>query len=377
MNPRERVLTTLAHKEPDRVPIDLGGTPTGIEVEAYDRLKELLGFNGKTKTFVRDHAEVDEPVLERFGIDTRYLRIKPPRGFKLTIEADNSYLDYWGTRWKKPPSSLYWDMVDYPIKEATLDALNRYQWPDPDDPGHIEGLRERAKSLYESTDYALVVDMIGLGVFEHAWTIRGFENFLADLVVSQKFAEALLQRIAEYQVSLWNHVLDEVGEYVQVVMVSDDLGTQNGPMVSPETYRKLIKPVQKKVWQSIKAKTDAFLLLHSCGSVRTFIPDFIELGVDVLNPIQVTAKDMVPGELKSEFGEDISFWGGGCDTQGTLPYGKPDDVEEEVKRRISELAPGGGYVFNQIHNIQPQVPPENIVRMLEAALEHGTYPIST
>jgi uroporphyrinogen decarboxylase len=377
MNPRERVLTTLAHKEPDRVPIDLGGTPTGIEVEAYDRLKELLGFNGKTKTFVRNHAEVDEPVLERFGIDTRYLRIKPPRGFKLTIEADNSYLDYWGTRWKKPPSSLYWDMVDYPIKEATLDALNRYQWPDPDDPGHIEGLRERAESLCESTDYALVVDMIGLGVFEHAWTIRGFENFLADLVVSQKFAEALLQRIAEYQVSLWNHVLDEVGEYVQVVMVSDDLGAQNGPMVSPETYRKLIKPVQKKVWQSIKAKTDAFLLLHSCGSVRTFIPDFIELGVDVLNPIQVTAKDMVPGELKSEFGEDISFWGGGCDTQGTLPYGKPDDVEEEVKRRISELAPGGGYVFNQIHNIQPQVPPENIVRMLEAALEHGTYPIST
>jgi len=377
MNPRERILTTLTHKEPDRVPIDLGGTPTGIEVEAYDRLKELLGFNGETRTFVRDHVEVDEPVLERFGIDTRYLRIKPPRDFRLTIEADNSYVDYWGTRWKKPPSSLYWDMVDYPIKEATLDALSRYQWPDPDDPGHTEGLRERAKSLYESTDYALVVDMIGLGVFEHAWTMRGFEDFLADLVVNQTFAEALLQSIAEYQVYLWGRVLDEVGEYVQVVMVSDDLGTQNGPMVSPETYRRLIKPAQKRVWQFIKEKTDAFLLLHSCGSVQTFIPDFIELGVDVLNPIQVAAKDMDPRELKSEFGKDLSFWGGGCDTQGTLPYGTPDQVEEEVTRRISELAPGGGYVFNQIHNIQPQVPPENIVRMVEAALEHGTYPIST
>ncbi len=377
MNARERLLTTLRHKEPDRVPIDVGGTPTGIEVEAYDRLKELLGFKGETKTFLRDHVEIDEPILERFGIDTRYVRIKPPRGFKPKIEADNSYVDYWGTRWKKPPSSLYWDMVDYPIREASLDALNRYQWPDPDDPGHTDGLRQRAKWLYESTDYAIVVDMIGLGVFEHAWTLRGFENFLADLAVSQKFAEALLHRIAEYQISLWGHILDEVGPYVQVVMTSDDLGTQIGPMVSPETYRKLIKPAQKKVWQFIKGKTDAFLMLHTCGSVRNFIPDFLELGVDVLNPLQVAAKDMDPKELKSEFGKDISFWGGGCDTQGTLPFGTPDEVEEEVKRRVSKLAPGGGYVFNQIHNIQPQVPPENIVMMFEAALKYGTYAIST
>jgi uroporphyrinogen decarboxylase len=266
-------------------------------------------------------------------------------------------------------------MVEYPIKEPTLDALNSYQWPDPDDSGHTEGLRERAKGLYESTDYALVMNMIGFGVFEHAWAMRGIENFLTDLIINQKFAETLLLRIADYQASLWNHVLDEVGDYVQVVITSDDLGTQVGPMVSPEVYRKLIKPAQRKVWQFIKGKTEAFLFLHSCGSIRKLIPDFIELGVDILNPVQAAAKDMDPKELKSEFGSDLSFWGGGCDTQGTLAFGTPEDVEEQVKRRISALAPGGGYVFNQIHNIQPQVPPENIVRMFEAALKFGGYPI--
>jgi uroporphyrinogen decarboxylase len=366
----------LRHKEPDRVPIDIGGTPTGIEVEAYDRLKDLLGFKSETRTFVRDHVEIDEPILERFGIDTRYIRIKPPRGYELTIEEDNSYVDYWGTRWKKPSSSLYWDMVEYPIKEPTLDALNRYRWPDPDDPGHTVGLQESAKALYESTDYALVVDMLGFGVFEHAWAMRGIENFMADLVVNQKFAEALLQRIAEYDAALWNNVLNTVGQYVQVVITSDDLGTQNGLMVSPETYRKFIKPAQKKVWQLIKSKTDAYLFFHSCGSVRKLIPDFIELGVDILNPVQFTAKDMDPSELKSEFGTDLAFWGGGVDTQGTLAFGTPAEVEEEVKRRISELAPGGGFVFNQVHNIQPQVPPENILTMFETALKCGVYPIS-
>jgi uroporphyrinogen decarboxylase len=370
------MLTTLQHKEPDRVPIDVGGTPTGIEVEAYDRLKELLDLRSETKTFVRDHVEIDEPLLERFGIDTRYIRIKPPKGFKLKIEEDNSYVDHWGTRWKKPPSSLYYDMVDYPIKEPTLDALNQYRWPDPDDPGHTEGLRERAKTLHQNTDYALVVDMLGFGVFEHAWAMRGIENFMADLALNQTFAEALLQSIAEYEAALWNNVLNEVGDYVQVVITSDDLGTQNGPMISPDTYRKLIKPAHKKVWQFIKSKTEAYLFLHSCGSIRTFIPDFIELGVDILNPVQVAAKDMDPKELKSEFGKDLTFWGGGVNTQGTLAFGTPDEVEEEVKRRISEMAPGGGYVFNQIHNIQPQVPPQNIVRMFETALEYGIYPIS-
>jgi len=375
MTPRERLLTALNHQEPDRVPIDFGGMSTGIEVEAYNRLKNLIGFKGETKTFVRDHVEIDEPILERFGVDTRYLRLGPPRNFVMTIEKDNSFVDLWGTRWRKPPSSFYWDMVAYPIKQPTLTALKKYRWPDPHDPGRTEGLKERAKNLLENTDYAVVLDTIGFGVFETGWLLRGIENFLMDIAAEPKFAEALIQGVADYYVSLYDRVLGEVGEMIQVVMVGDDLGTQKGPMISLKTYRNFIKPAQKKVWQFIKSKTQARLFLHSCGSVRQFLPDWIELGLDILNPVQVAAKGMDPKELKREFGKDLTFWGGGCDTQRVLSFGTPEDVENEVRQRIYEFAPGGGFVFNQIHNIQPQVPPQNILRMFATALKYGNYPV--
>jgi len=375
MTPRERVLAALEHREPDRVPIDFGGMSTGIEVEAYNRLKNLIGFKGETKTFVRDHVEIDEPILERFGVDTRYLRLGPPRNFVMTIEKDNSFVDLWGTRWRKPPSSFYWDMVAYPITEPTLTALKKYRWPDPHDPGRTEGLKERAKNLLENTDYAVVLDTIGFGVFETGWLLRGIENFLMDIAAEPKFAEALIQGVADYYVSLYDRVLGEVGEMIQVVMVGDDLGTQKGPMISLKTYRNFIKPAQKKVWQFIKSKTQARLFLHSCGSVRQFLPDWIELGLDILNPVQVAAKGMDPKELKREFGKDLTFWGGGCDTQRVLSFGTPEDVENEVRQRIYEFAPGGGFVFNQIHNIQPQVPPQNILRMFATALKYGNYPV--
>jgi uroporphyrinogen decarboxylase len=360
MKPRERLVAALNHKEPDRIPIDLGGCTTTIEVEAYNRVKDVLGFRSETKTFVRDHVEVDEWILQRFNVDTRYLRIKAPRSYKFVLESDNSYLDIWGVRYKKPPTSLYWDMVDYPMKESTRDVLEKYKWPDPYDPGITEGLRETAKRLYETTEYALVLDVFGYGVFDQAWALRGMQNFFMDLAMNQQFAEALLQRVADY---------------VQVVMVSDDLGTQNGLMISPEIYRKLIKPAEKRVWEFIKTKTNAFLFLHSCGSIRKLIPDLIELGVDILNPVQFSAKDMIPKELKREFGKDLTFWGGGCDTQKVLPFGTTEEVEEEVKKRISEFAPGGGFVFNPVHTIQPKVPAENIIRMFDTAKKYGTYPI--
>jgi uroporphyrinogen decarboxylase len=376
MTSRERVLTALRHREPDRVPIDLGGGTTGIEVEAYDRVKTLLGFQSQTRTFVRDHVEVDEPLLERFGVDTRYVRVGGPRGYRLRIAEDNSYLDLWGTRWQKPPSSLYWDMVGHPIAEPTLEALKAYRWPDPHDPGRTDGLRERGRALCEETPYAVVLDVTGFGVFEQGWSLRGFENFYMDLVAEPVFAEALIQGVADYQIALYERVLAEVGSYVHVVMVAEDLGSQEGPLVSPDTYRRMIKPAQKRVWQFIKSKTDASLFLHSCGSVRTFIPDLIELGVDILNPVQVAAAGMDPKELKRGFGKDLTFWGGGCDTQRVLTFGTPDDVECEVRQRIRELAPGGGFVFNQIHNIQPQVPAENIVRMFASVAKYGGYPIA-
>lgn len=375
MNARQRVCAALEHREPDRVPIDLGAGTTGIEVGAYEGLKRLLGIQEPTRTFVRDHVELPESVLQRFGVDTRYVRVGAPRGYKLQMAPDNSYVDIWGTRWQKPPSSLYFDMVGFPIAEPSLDALKAYRWPDPHDPGRTEGLRQRAQQLAEQTQYAVVLDNTGFGVFEQGWALRGIENFFTDLLAEPAFAEALINGVADYQIALYDRVLAEVGPYVQVVMVAEDLGSQSGPLVSPQVYRRMIKPAQKRVWQSIKQKTNAKLFLHSCGSVRTFIPDFIELGIDILNPVQVAAAGMDPKELKAEFGKDLTFWGGGCDTQKVLTFGTPDEVVAEVRRRIRELAPGGGFVFNQIHNIQPQVPAENILRMLETALEFGRYPI--
>ena len=165
MNSRERVACALDHQEPDRIPVDLGGATTGIEAEAYDPLKNMLKFNGVTKTFARDHVDVDEPILQRLHVDTRYVRIKPPAGFKINIEEDNSYVDYWGVRWKKPANSSYWDIVENPIKEPTLAAIDAYAWPDPDDPSRYDGLKERCLELYHHTDYAVVMDTIGFGIF--------------------------------------------------------------------------------------------------------------------------------------------------------------------------------------------------------------------
>lgn len=375
MTPRERVLTALGHKEPDRVPLDLGGLSTTIETDPYQELKEHLGITSETKLFLRDHVDPPEELLEEFQIDTRYVRIGRPQRFKVQIDADNSYLDEWGTRWRKPESSLYWDPVDWPLKNAAIEDLETYAWPDPDDPGRTEGLRERARQLREETDYAIVADMPVLGVFETAGVcLRGIERFMMDLVLDKPFAEALLNKLVDLHVELYGRYLDAVGEYIDVIVVSDDLGGEHAPLISPEIYREMVKPAQKRLWQFIKSRTKAYLFMHTCGSVYRLIPDLIELGVDTLNPIQVAAKDMDTKRLKKEFGDRLAFWGG-VDTQKVLPYGSPQDVEEEVKKRIADLAPGGGYILTAVHNIQAGVNPENICTMYDAAREYGTYPI--
>ena len=374
MNSRERVLTALSHKEPDRVPLDLGGLVTTIETVPYNELKVHLGLRGETRKFVRDHVEPPEEVLVRFGIDTRYLRLKPPRNFKPHIDADNSSVDEWGTRWKKPPSSLYWDPVVFPLGNAKTEDLETYPWPDPYDPGRTEGLKDEAKRLRDM-NRAIIADMPALGVFDiAAQLLRGTESFFIDMMLDKPFAMALLNKVADVLTKLYDNYLDAVGDYIDVIMYSDDLGCENGPLVSPELYKELVKPAQKRVFEFIKSKTRAKLFLHSCGSIYKLIPDLIEIGVDIINPVQVAAKDMDTKRLKKEFGNKITFWGG-IDTQHVLPFGTVDDVEEEVKRRISDLAPGGGYVLTAVHNIQAGVPPENICRMYEAAHQYGKYPI--
>jgi uroporphyrinogen decarboxylase len=372
MTSRERVIAALQHKEPDTVPFDLGSMHTSIETYAYGPLKEHLNIavSKPVRTFVRDHVEMDDEVLSALQVDTRYVRIQPPDNWKLKLENDNSFVDEWGTRYKKPPGSLYFDPVSFPLADSSLDEIRKYRCPDPDDPGRVRGLREKARSLYEKTDFALCLDTVGMGTFETTWMVRGLENILCDMAAEPRVAEALLEKITEHKIQLFRNLLREVGEYIQVVFVSDDLGTQKAPMMSIDLYRKVLKPYQLKLWKTIKKLTNAKMFLHSCGSVLQYIPDFIEMGIDILNPVQPSAEGMNTDRLKKEFGNNLSFWGA-IDEQTVLSRGTPGDVRNEVKRRIDDLAAGGGYVIAPSHNIQADVIPHNIVAMAQAAREYG------
>ncbi|MCD6574480.1 hypothetical protein J7K97_02230 [Candidatus Aerophobetes bacterium] len=377
MKPRERIIRTLEHKEPDRVPIDMGSSVTSIHLEAYIRLKKYLGIN-KAKPRILDIMQqivkIDEPVLQRFSVDTRHLHLKPVTGWKLLPNGD--YVDEWGIKYKKPENSHYYDMYEHPLANATLEDLDKYNWPDPDDPRRVEGLKEEAESIYNNTDYAIVLSGFSECLFGLPSWLRGHAQFYMDLLIDKKFATALLDRLLEYEIRLARNAFKAAGKYIQIVRVSDDLGTEQGPIISPSLYREIIKPRQKKLYQFIKEHSGAKLLLHSCGSVYELIPDFIEIGVDALNPIQVSARNMDTKKLKQEFGDKITFWGGGCDTQKVLPFGTIDEVKQEVKKRIKDLAPGGGFVFTPVHNIQYDVSPEKICALYDTALQFGKYPIS-
>ena len=374
MSPRERVLTALNHKEPDRVPLDLGGRVTTITKVPYEELKKYLGITSETKLFIRSAVDPPEELLQRFSIDTRYVRLKPPKNFKIHLDPDNSYLDEWGVRWRRPESSLYWDPVDPPLRNATLKDLETYPWPNPDDPGRTEGLREEVKRLREGTDYAIIADVPWWGMFEWSWVALRGPQFLMDMVIDKPFARALIDKLLDLYMKLYGNYLDAVGDYIDVIFVMDDLGGENGPLISPELYREMIKPAHKKLWGSIKSRTKARLFLHSCGSIAPFIHDLADVGIDILNPVQVAAKGMDSKKLKTDFGNRVTFWGG-IDTQRVLPMGSPQDVEAEVKKRIRDFAPGGGYILTAVHNIQAGVPPENIVMMYDAAKKYGKYPI--
>lgn len=310
MTPRQRVITALKHQEPDRIPIDLGGFSTNLQVSAQNELKQYLGMKGGAKAFVRQHAEPDDAILERYRIDTRYVRINHLN--KSELDANNSYVDDWGIKHRKAPLSHYYDVVEYPLANATsISDLKNFDWPDPTDPRRIDGLREKARDLYQNSHYAIVADAPKLGIFEMAWLMVGFEKFLLELGFNTNFAKYLLDKIADIEMDLYDTFISQVEGYIDVVVVSDDLGTQNNLIISPELYRSSIKPYHKKIWQFIKDKSKAYLFLHCCGSIKKLIPDFIELGVDILNPVQVSAADMDTKELKQKFGHQITFWGGG------------------------------------------------------------------
>lgn len=372
MNSRERVKTALNHREPDKVPIDLGGFVTTIEAEAYEDLKKYLGIKKETRVTVRAHVDPDEEILEKFEVDTRYLRAYPVQKWK-DVKKKDYIIDAWGTGWYMPKSSHYFDPVEYPFADFTLDNLKDYQYPELWNEEYEHELAKTAERLYKETDYFLIADALSMGIFEQAWVLRGLENFMIDLALNKDFANKVLDIVLEQRKDFYGKFLDVVGPYVGMVMVSDDLGGQEWPLISPELYREMIKPRHKELNTFLKNKADVKLFHHSCGAVREFIDDLIDVGVDVLNPVQVSAKNMDTKKLKQDFGEKIVFWGGGCDTQKVLPFGSPEEVHDEVRKRISDLKPGGGFVFAQVHEIQPETPPENIISMYETVKEYRDY----
>ena len=377
MTSRERVQVALRHELPDRVPVDLGGNQSGITRVAYEALLSHLGREEEITILdtVQQLAEPSEAVLDLLGVDTRYVRAQGAKGAEPQFRTETirgkphlSMEDEFGIVWSRPlEGGLYHDITHSPLQGVgTVADIEQYAWPDGGHPSRFEGLAEEAARLRAETDKAICTGISGV-VYEFGWYLMGFERFYEALVLEPHLVEATLDQTLRYWLDFEAGFLPVVGPYVDVVMVGDDLAGQEGLLLSADTYRRIVKPRQAKLYEQIHALTDAKLWYHSCGAIRQLIPDLIEIGVEAINPVQVSARGMDTAELKREFGRDLVFWGGGCDTQHVLPRGTPDDVRAEVRRRVGDLSPGGGFVFAAVHNIQPDVPPANVMAMFDEA----------
>jgi len=383
MNSRERILTTLDHREPDRVPFDLGACQvTGIHVVAYRNLRKALGLpDGEIELCdtIQQLASIDDDVVTQMNIDTRGLYPLNSHNWQVVEEDAGDYWAYrdeWGITHHRPKDNgLYYSVVHVPLphSELTVAGISNHHWPDVANPERLAGLRDLAWQ-YRAAGYAVVLKDAFAGIFEFAQRIVGMENLLVMMITNEKTACALFDRLLQLKLDYWQTALAELGDLVDIVTYADDYGTQTSQLISPDMFRQLVKPRVKVLFEAFaKLAPHAKRFFHSDGNVRPLIPDFLEMGVDILNPIHIRAKDMDPAALKRDFGRNLVFWGGGVDTQGILPNGTPEEVKDDVRRNIEALAPGGGYVFNTIHNIQADVPTENIIAMWEALQEYGLY----
>jgi uroporphyrinogen decarboxylase len=414
MNSRERVMAAVNHKEPDRVPVDLGGhRSSGIMAIAYNKLKRHLGVEtGDIYVYdvVQQLAIIEPDVLAKFEVDT----IEMGRGFALDPDDWHDWVLPDGTPCKIPASiqpvkvggdwhvyhddgtliaiqkegSLYFEQTYWPLADqngapsefdttdfSNLDAaFDKVMWaamgtppaPIGYDEAGLTKLAQGAKALRESTDKA-IIGLFGGNLLENSQFLFGMENLYILLAAESQRAHRLYDRLVEMHLENLEKFLSAVGPYIDIILFGDDLGMQTGPQVSPRMYREYFHPRYKLMWGRAKQLADVKVMLHCCGGVYPLLPGLIEAGLDIIQPVQTNAKDMEPERLKKEFGADLCLWGGGCDTQWILPHGTPGEIAEDVQRNVDILAPGGGFVFQQVHNILADVPPENIVAMLEAA----------
>jgi uroporphyrinogen decarboxylase len=382
MTSRQRVLKTLNHQIPDRVPIDLGGFQTGIHKKAYIELLDYLGIDDELAIMdpVQQLAQPCEELLERFHVDIRYVCAHGPDSFEGGIEQNvrlgklwHDLKDEFGVVWSMPDDQqLYMDISHHPLADATIKDIENYPFPNGGDPTRFTGVREKALELRNQTPYTISTGICGV-VYETCWYMRGLERWFTDMIENPGFCEALLDKMLEFWLDYFNGFMAEVGDLIDVVMIGDDLTGQSGPLFSPDFYRKVVKPRQKKLVQRIKSLTKAKIWYHTCGACYKYIPELIDNGIDILNPVQIGLPNMEPKRLKEEFGRQLVFWGGGIDAQHILPFAKSEEVREHVRANLEMFKPGGGYIFNNVHNIQAGVPPENIVTLFDAAYEFGFY----
>jgi uroporphyrinogen decarboxylase len=375
MNSRERVLTALSHRIPDRIPIDFGSFPgaTSMNVWAYKNLLEYLGIKRDVRigALIMFTAEIDEDILERFHVDTKTIT---PSISLSDFGIPEQFVDQpWGVRWQRSTDYTY-APVEGPfqkIADPTLEDLKRYKWPKASEIVNFTNWREKARRLRQDSDKALVARVMP-GIVTYAQFLRGFENWAVDLVLNPEFSRALHEKLADTWIEVVSLVAEAVEDNIDIVMFGEDLGIQNQTMLSPAMFQERIKPLLTKMVRTIKSRTRAKIAMHTCGSVYAFIGDFIDIGVDVLNPMQSNARDMEAPKVKAKAGNKLALWGG-IDTHQVMPKGTPEDVRQEVKTKISIYGKDGGYMLSPDHNILVDVPPQNLMAMFAAAREYGKY----
>ena len=382
MTPRERLLKTLDHQVPDRVPIDLGGYQTGIHRKAYENLLEHFEIEDETEILdcVQQLAVPCEELLQRFHVDIRYIWSKGSDSFDGTIRQNrrrgklwHDFTDEFGVVWSMADDQkLYMDISHHPLADVTMEELKERPFPNGGDKTRFTGVREKALRIRKQSSYAISTT-IGGSMYEYSWYQRGLERWFIDMIENPGFCEVLLDKMLVFWKDYYVGYMGEVGDLVDVVQIGDDVAGQHGPMFSPEFYRSIIKPRLKELIRHIKSLTSAKIWYHTCGGCTELIPDLIECGIDILNPIQISATNMNPKELKEKFGSEVVLWGGACDTQHLLPFASPEEVAKEVCKNMEIFKAGGGYVFNNVHNIQADVPVENIIAMFDAAYKCGFY----
>lgn len=411
MNSRERVLAAIAHKQPDQVPVDLGSTPSsGISAIAYSNLLKAIGRTDlpvQIYDVVQQLAQPDMSIIDRFGVDVLDIgrafnteekdwhetilangdKAFYPIHFNPVKQADGSYhcYDEDGKRLLAlmPQGATFFDQSYFPYINGfpenydTLDEemgrvlWSRYvhsPWDHAQDPDFWKTLREKALQLRASTDKALMI-VCGCNLFEWGTFLRRMDNFLMDLLCEPDQVARMLDQLLERHLATLAKVCDSVGDIVDIIRFGDDLGMTSGPFMDVDTYRSLFKPRHKQLCDYVKTHSQMHTFIHSCGSISSLMPDLIEAGIEIFNPVQTNARQMEPEFLKKEFGQDCTFWGGGVETVGTLNNGTPEQVREQVLERLEIMSAGGGFVFNTVHNILPDVPPQNILAMFDAVKE--------